>query len=216
MASLGGGGISPLERFGKLAPAQKALVAVLVMALAGVVFYLVFYQELEGEIQKEKRKKLTLEKTLSEYQVQLQNKQQFQEQIRNLEKKRQTALEKLPEKAEIPQLLSKIHGQAKIVGLNIKGFERLQEVGQGFYSAIPVMMSLEGTYGQIATFFYYVGKLTRIVNLTNIELQLDAGANNEIDPVPLSGRVLATTFRYSPVVGGSSKRGKKKKGGGGE
>ncbi len=128
-----------------------------------------------------------------------------------------TALEKLPETADIPALLSKIHGQAKIVGLEIKDFERLPEISQGFYSMIPVLMSLEGTYQQIATFFYYVGKLTRIVNLNNIELTAET-RDRTVDPVLLNGRVLATTFRYSPMAagggGGGGRKGKKGKKGG--
>ncbi len=204
MARPGAAKMSPLERFGKLSPANKALVGLLIMGLVGVVFYLMFYSDVVEAIAKEKRQKLDLERKLSEYQVKLQNKQQFQEEIRQLEKKRQTALEKLPEKAEIPALLSKIHGQAKIVGLDIKDFARLDEIGQGFYSAIPVLLSLEGTYQQIATFFYYVGKLTRIVNLTNIELH--GPQNNLIDPVILEGKVLATTFRYSPPKGGGGEK----------
>ena len=202
MAKAGGAKVSPIERFGKLSPANKALVGVLVLAVAAIAFYMMFYQEVDEAIAKSKRDKQGLVQKLSEYQVKLQNKQQFQEEIRALEKKRQTALEKLPEKAEIPALLSKIHGQAKIVGLEIEDFQRLEEVTQGFYSAIPVMMTLEGTYQQIATFFYYVGKLTRIVNLTNIDLQ---GPTDQLimqDPVILKGRVLATTFRYSPAGGG--------------
>jgi len=200
---------SPLEQFGKLSPANKALVALLMMALAAVAFYVLFYQDVDGSIAKAKGKKSKLEKTLSEYQVKLRDKQQFQEEIRGLEKKRRTALEKLPENAEIPELLSKIHGQAKIVGLEIKDFERLPEVSQGFYSMIPVLMTLEGTYQQIATFFFYVGKLTRIVNLANIELVADR-SDRTVDPVVLSSRVLATTFRYSPGGGGGG--GGKKKG----
>jgi len=204
---------SPLEQFGKLSPANKALVALLMMALAAVAFYVLFYQDVDGAIAKAKGKKSKLEKTLSEYQVKLRDKQQFQEEIRGLEKKRRTALEKLPENAEIPELLSKIHGQAKIVGLEIKDFERLPEVSQGFYSMIPVLMTLEGTYQQIATFFFYVGKLTRIVNLANIELRADS-SDRTTDPVVLSSRVLATTFRYSPGGGGGGggKKKKKKKG----
>ena len=115
--------VSPLEAFGKLSPANKALVALLVMALAGVAFYVMFYQDVDGNIAKAKGQKQKLEKTLTDYQVKLRDKQQFQEEIRQLEKKRRTALEKLPETADIPALLSKIHGQAKIVGLEIKDFE---------------------------------------------------------------------------------------------
>ena len=204
MAKPGGAKASPLEQFGKLSPANKALVALLVMALAAVAFYVLFYQDIDGAIAKTRSEKSKLEKTLSDYQVKLRNKQQFQEEIRTLKKKRRTALEKLPEKAEIPTLLSKIHGQAKIVGLEIKDFERLPEVTTGFYSTIPVLMTLEGTYQQIATFFYYVGKLTRIVNLTNIEIKADRG-DNTVDPVLLSARVLPTTFRYSPPGAGGGK-----------
>lgn len=186
---------SPIEQFGKLSLANKALVTLLVMALCAVAFYVLFYQDADSAIAKAKGEKQTLEKTLSEYQIKLRNKQQFQEEIRQLEKKRRTALEKLPADAEIPNLLSKIHGQAKIVGLDIKDFERLPEATKGFYAAIPVLMTLDGTYAQIATFFYYVGKLTRIVNLTNIELKAE-GADATADPVMLQARVLATTFRY--------------------
>lgn len=192
-----------LDQFGKLPPAQKAMVAVFLLAAVAVLFYFMYYQGVMDRIAREKRTRDELETKLSQYKVELENKYAFQAEIQELKKKRERALEKLPAGDEIPSLLQKIHGQAMIVGLDISVFRREPAVARGFYAAIPVFMELRGTFHQIVTFFYYVGKLTRIVNISNIDF---AVASAKADKVVLNAKVQAVTFKYSGPPKSGSKR----------
>ena len=186
--------VSTIEQFGKLKASHKLMIGGLLVGLVAATFYLLFYQEIEENIQKEGMRKGQLAKELGEYTTQLKTKHEYQEQIQLLYRKRQIALEKLPEDEEIPSLLQKIDGLGKIVGLQMTTFARMNPMETDFYSIIPVNMEMEGTYHQIATFFHYIGKLTRIVNITNIELS--SPKQERTGKVTLSAKVLATTYRY--------------------
>ena len=185
---------SALEQFQKIPPVQKVFITGLLLILVAVAFYILLYQEVEDSIKKEKSKKKDLQLKYSNYQTQLENKKKFQEDINELLKKKKKALERLPEREDIPELLNQMHGQAQIVGLEIVKFSILEKMSKGFYSAIPISLELRGTFQQLSTFFYYVGKMTRIVNISNLEL----GSPTEVeDKVVLKVSTMATTFQYS-------------------
>lgn len=190
--------VSTVEQFGKLKVSHKVIITMLLMSLVAGGFYVVFYQDIEGELEAQKSSKTRLDRELSEYTTQLKTKHSYQEQIQVLSRKRQIALEKLPEDEEIPSLLQKIDGLGKIVGLQMNTFVRLPPVDSEsqFYSILPVQMDMVGTYNQIATFFDYIGKLTRIVNITNIKLSDPVQDQN--GRVMIKSNVLATTYRYKP------------------
>ncbi len=184
----------PIEQFGKLKGTQKLAITVVLAGLLGAAFYFFFYSAVEEEIEQAGRQRTQLAKRLAEYTTQLKTKHEFQEKIQTLYRKRQIALEKLPEAEEIPSLLQKIDGLGKIVGLQMSAFVRVEPVDSNFYSVIPVNMEMRGTYHQISTFFHYIGKLTRIVNVTNISLT--APKTDAAGKVTVLATVLATTYRY--------------------
>lgn len=134
--------------------------------------------------------------------------------LRRLEKlKRQLliAQEKLPQDAEIPSLLQRIHNQAKTAGLEITTFQRLKDVPKNYYIEIPVGMEMQGTYDELANFLYYVGRMTRIVNIKDLEMARASKAGGDGE---LKIKALGTTFRYAKPganaeLGG--KKGKKKR-----
>ena len=85
--------------------------------------------------------------------------------------------------------------EGKIVGLEINRFEREAPQIADLFVRIPVKMTLNGTFHQIATFFYYVGKLTRIVNVENISL---VSSQKDLGTATLMATCTATTFMYRP------------------
>ncbi len=204
---------SLIEQFGKLKATHKLAIGLLLVTLLAVGFYVFFYQDIESQIQEADLGKVQLTKKLAEYQTQLKTKHEFQEQIQHLYRKRQIALEKLPEDEEIPSLLQKIDGLGKIVGLQMSTFQRGEPVDSNFYSIIPVTMEMVGTYHQIATFFHYIGKLTRIVNVTNIRLT-DPKQDNA-GKVVVRAAVLATTYRYKTPTAAAGAPGAPARGAGG-
>lgn len=184
-----------LEKYQAIPPAQKFLLFLITLVGVGAAWYFLMISETEAAIVAERAKTTQLNRQLADLQGLVQNLERFRAEIEQLKKERNEMRDRLPEDAEIASLLQKIHGQGKIVGLEIARFERQGMEPEQLYVRIPVKMTLVGTFHQIATFFYYVGKLTRIVNVENIEL---AVAERTVDRATLRAVCTATTFMYRP------------------
>jgi type IV pilus assembly protein PilO len=98
-----------------------------------------------------------------------------EEKLKDLEARLKGALEQLPDKSEIDNLLEKISNLARESGLDLNLFQRKEENFKDFYAEVPVSVSVTGSYHQVATFFDEVSRLPRIVNINQIEI---------IDPKP--------------------------------
>jgi type IV pilus assembly protein PilO len=139
----------------------------------------------------EKQSKLTTE--ISHERRLAQNLSKFREEVKALDIKLKFALQELPDKKEIPDLLNSISNLAREAGLDVSLFRPMPEVFKDFYAEVPVSVSIEGTFHQIVTFFDEVGRLSRIVNINQIGFR---------DPIVSEDRVqvkadcVATTFRY--------------------
>jgi len=66
-------------------------------------------------------------------------------------------------------------------------------VSKGFYAEVPGSVDLVGTYHQIAEFAQAVSNLSRIVNLSNLEL---SSPKVEGDVAVLRIKCKVTTFRF--------------------
>jgi len=123
--------------------------------------------------------------------------------LRKLEAQLLIAQEKLPQNAEIPSLLQRIHNQAKTAGLDIRKFGREKDQVKDFYVEIPVQMQMSGTYDELANFFHYIGRMTRIVNVRELALSREKGGLNSDGTLDVTA--LATTFRYKSTQEMSAK-----------
>lgn len=113
--------------------------------------------------------------------------------VEQLDIKLAKVLQQLPDKREIPELLSSISGLARESGLEVALFRPNPERIKDFYAEVPVSVSVEGTYHEIATFFDEVGRLPRIVNIDQIAL-----GTPRISPekIVLKTDCNVTTFRF--------------------
>jgi type IV pilus assembly protein PilO len=96
---------------------------------------------------------------------------QVQEDYRRLEIEFKKAVAQLPDQKEIDQLLTKVSTVGRESGLEILVFRQKPERNQDFYAEVPVEMLMRGSYGQLITFVEKVGKLERIVNVTDISMR---------------------------------------------
>ena len=103
------------------------------------------------------------------------------------------AITRLPDQQEIPELLSSISTLGRDSGLDILVFRQRPEGYREFYAEVPVDMQVRGTYHQVASFFDEVGRLDRIVNVTNIEI---GNPNVADDALVLEASSTVTTFRF--------------------
>ncbi|MBI3060194.1 MAG: type 4a pilus biogenesis protein PilO [Deltaproteobacteria bacterium] len=117
----------------------------------------------------------------------------LKQQMAQLDGMLKEAVAQLPDRKELPDLLSSISNKVKESGLDILIFRPRAENLQEFYAEIPVDIVVRGGFHNVATFFDEVGRLNRLVNIANIELR-NPKANE--DQVIMEVSTIATTFRF--------------------
>jgi type IV pilus assembly protein PilO len=103
------------------------------------------------------------------------------------------AVAQLPEKKEIPDLLTTISTKAQQSGLDILLFRPRAETYQEFYAEIPVDITVKGNFHNTVSFFDEVGHLNRLVNIDNIGFKNPTVSG---DNVLLETTSVATAFRF--------------------
>ncbi|HJU62014.1 MAG TPA: type 4a pilus biogenesis protein PilO [Candidatus Binatia bacterium] len=170
-----------------------------VAILAGVILFLLilgyFYVYLPGDeklaklaeevqsVRSDRDKKRALSANLPKLQKELQE----------WDSKLKAAVAQLPDRKEIPDLLSSLSTKAREAGLEILLFRPRAENFQEFYAEIPVDIVVRGGFFNAVTFFNEVGKLSRLVNIDNIDLKNPKVGS---EPVILDISTLATTYRF--------------------
>lgn len=159
------------------------------------VFWQYFYgpkvtehEDLRGKIE-------TLNSQIGHEQRLARNLGKFKKEVKELEEKLKVALQELPDEKEIPDLLNNMSSLARDAGLEVSLFRPNPEVFREFYAEVPVSVSVEGTFHQVATFFDEVGRLPRIVNINQISMKEPKLPDGD-DQMRIKTDCTATTFRY--------------------
>jgi len=109
----------------------------------------------------------------------------------------------LPEKGDIPSLLTSISQAGRDAGLEFLLFRPNAEVRKGFYAEIPVSIKVTGNYHNLAIFFDRVAALSRIVNIRDIKLS--GGKSSKLNIT-----CTAVTYRFVEAKAKKKKRKKKR------
>lgn len=99
----------------------------------------------------------------------------------------------LPQKKDIPSLLTNISALGTNAGLTMARFTPGGERKKEFYAEIPVSLNLSGPYHNIGTFLFEVSKLDRIVSATSISLGSPRKQGNDM---VLASNISLITYRF--------------------
>ena len=141
---------------------------------------------LEDSVQIARNEKLVKEKKAA-------NMARLEKELRDMETKLKEAVAQLPDRKEIPDLLTNLSNKAREAGLEIVLFRPRNETFQEFYAEVPVDIVVRGGFHNAVGFFDEVGKLNRIVNIDNIEFRNPKVVN---DQMTMDISNLATTYRF--------------------
>ncbi|MBW2631115.1 MAG: type 4a pilus biogenesis protein PilO [Deltaproteobacteria bacterium] len=97
--------------------------------------------------------------------------EQYKKEVARLKEDLQIILAKLPDQKEIPHLLTSVSEAGRSAGLDFILFEPTAPVSKEFYAEIPVKITVEGKYNDIAVFFDSVAHLPRIANIMDVEIK---------------------------------------------
>jgi len=181
-----------------------ALIMLIVMALLGAGFYFLIYQKQVEQHKSLLSKQRSVQIKLKKNQKIANNLAVYRAEYTKMKIELDAALDELPLKKEIPNLLTNIGNMAKEKGLEVLRFKPNGEKVKGFYAEVPVTLKLSGSYHQTAAFFDAVGKMERIVNIQNLSM---GGAKNVAGKNTLGIDCRAVTFRF--VQKADKKKGKK-------
>ena len=116
---------------------------------------------------------------------------EFRSQVAELESRLQNLKAVLPEEKDASDLLRRMQTEAARSNLEIKSFKPSPTVTKQLHAEWPITIELEGTYHNLALFFDRVGKFTRIVNISG----LDVKGKDKSDPrATITATCVATTF----------------------
>jgi len=116
----------------------------------------------------------------------------FETEVNDLESRLDNLRAVLPEEKDAADLLRRMQTVATQSNLIIKSFRPAPVITKQLHAEWPILLELEGSYHNLATFFDRVGKFTRIVNITGVDVKGKdkAGDTN----ATITASCVATTF----------------------
>lgn len=126
---------------------------------------------------------------------------EFRAQVTELEGRLSNLRAVLPEEKDAADLLRRMQTVATQSNLDIRAFRPNAVVTKQLHAEWPITLELQGTYHNLATFFDRVGKFTRIINITNVDIK---GRDRPEPNLTITATCTATTFVLldKPLPGG--------------
>src|SRR3954464_12890614 len=116
---------------------------------------------------------------------------EFRQQVGDLQARLANLKAILPEEKDAADLLNRMQTVAQLSNMTIKGFKPAPTVTKQLHAEWPITLELEGTYHNLAIFFDRVGKFTRIVNISGLDVRNREKSESNS---PITAPCGATTF----------------------
>jgi type IV pilus assembly protein PilO len=182
-----------LDRILNLPRQQKLGILAGVILLLFVFDYFFFYTRFSLQIADLEQSVAAARNERNKKQILVANLPALKQQLVVLDGRLKEAIAQLPDQKEIPDLLANISNKARESGLDILLFRPRAENPQDVYAEIPVDVVVRGEFHHVVEFFDEVGRLSRPVNINNIEMK-NPKMNQE--RVIVDTATLVTTFRF--------------------
>jgi len=162
--------LEKIDKIGKLPKLYRILICFgIFLMLIGPFVYFSYLPKVK-KIDELKKKQKTLETRLVKAKAKAKQLKHFRDKLKKAQTEFTIAVKKLPEKKEIPSLLSSVSRSGHDAGLEFLLFEPKAELTKDFYAEIPVSIIVTGNYHKTALFFDKVARLHRIVNIDDIKM----------------------------------------------
>jgi type IV pilus assembly protein PilO len=171
-----------------------AMIPALLVVL-GVAYWYFVYQPRAEEIARLEEQIAQTRRTLEKHRRIAASYTEFRAKVEELEGQLRELLLQLPKLAEIPDLIRQISDLGVRTGLQINLLRPQPEQSKEFYAEVPITVKVIGPYHAVGQFFDALGRLSRIISVSNVQMTLNAKT--------LETQCLATTFRFLEDSGGN-------------
>lgn len=175
------------------------------VVLAGIFTWFVVVPKTDA-IERLEKEVSKLQRQLTQAKLKAKNLQKFKAELEQVDAQFKEALKLLPDKKEIPSLLTTITKLGTESNLTFIRFSPKRERAKDFYMEIPVDIEVRGKYHDVAVFFDKVGKMERIVNILDVSMR-PVKRNSNI----LNTKCVAVTYRFKGIGDDTASKSKKKK-----
>jgi type IV pilus assembly protein PilO len=162
------------------------------LAIAGVgVFYYYYEMPVRADIATRETQLAALRTDINKGLTTAKKLPEFRAQVSELENRLSNLRAVLPEEKDAADLLRRMQTLATQSNLVIKSFKPAPTVTKQLHAEWPISLELDGTYHNLAIFFDRVGKFTRIVNISGLDIK---GKDKAEPNSTISAACTATTF----------------------
>ncbi len=170
------------------------LLAVILLALAGVYYYFLYTPE-KQDLDVLEAKYNTLAKQLQESKDIHRDLEKFEAEVTKLNEELAVVRTQLPDEKEIPDLLRNVSSLGKESNLEFTLFRPKPEEPQQFYARVPIDLAVIGHYHDLGIFFDKVSKLPRIINVVDFNMTRAKEARAKDDSA-VRASCLLNTYRF--------------------
>lgn len=159
--------------------------------------YRLFYQPKLERLKSAQAQEVKLKKEFAEKQKLVANLPAYERQMVEIEARFKTVLRQLPNKNEVPALLTDISQVGKERGLEFRRFKPSKAMLKDFYVELPIEIEAFGTYHQLASFVSDIANFQRVVVIGDLDMQRTTFREDNdiaIEDIPLTFK--ANLFTY--------------------
>lgn len=183
-----------LERIAKLPVSQKLLILGGIVTVIFLVYFFTLDRSYKAEINRLRGQISKLDEDITKTRAIANDIDKFRRENMMLQKRLEKALAKLPNKAEVDQILKQVSRLGKENGLEITVFDRKDEKPQSLYIEVPINLNFRGNFFHVIRFLDQIAKMPRITNIGSISLKRQTGGE------ALDISCILTTYRFREVV----------------
>lgn len=168
-----------------------AVLVTLFVALIGAGWWFVWQDQIDA-LDGKRNEEVKLKEEFLNKKRQAVNLDLHIQQLNEIDRSFGALLKQLPNKSEVEALLIEINQSGMGRGLQFELFKPGQELVKDFYAELPISVRLTGNYHDFGAFAGDIGRLSRIVTLNNLSINVNAQSKDG----SLVLDAVTKTFRY--------------------
>jgi type IV pilus assembly protein PilO len=181
---------------------HKIILGVLGLVVAGAAAWFLVLSPLDARVQALRTENDRLQRDLIQARAVAADVARFRKEIAALEVTLNGLTARLPNERETPPLYRSVTDAAYQAGLAVSLFQPREATIKDYYAEIPIVLTAEGNYHQIGSFFERVARLPRVVNVGDMKISGLGGGRDAKAAAPAGparADLVLATYMYRPV-----------------
>jgi type IV pilus assembly protein PilO len=200
---------NPLRDMSVIMQCLLAVAITVVLVVVGVYLPFSPIAQERDEVDKAVRQRSSLNQEVTQLQVYRQRYGELKSQMDALSKQLETLKTIVPEEKEQDEFIRLVQGAASASNVSIRRLTAKPVVAREYHYDMPFEVQADGPYFNLLDFFSRLSRLSRIINVGDIDFEDPSGAKGvkyRLRPGPsVTGVCTATTFFTKPADTGAAK-----------